>query len=288
MTPSDLEPSDFAPGDREKVAFDWGEFSLSVIRTADDPKLPEGYDALWKEFSPAGEMEPRTTIESRLRRGEQGTPTLRAVRYEMMLVHFRGQLAAVRDHTVVVPKGNGEFSGMVHLSHNLVFPEWRRSGLAAWMRAFPVASARRMVARLNPDPPSGIRPEIASGPLVLLAEMEAPNPSMESTIVRLKAYEKAGYLKVDPARIGYLQPDFRPFSEIESSEVVPVPMQILLRIVGRETDSSISCDLLLALLQTLYDMYELEMRPHHIAVARRCMEDLRVTPTPVSLLKPTA
>ena len=121
-----------------------------------------------------------------------------------MLLKSQGKLAAVRDHTAIVRSGQEE--AIVHLSHNLIAPEWRRSGLAGWLRALPIQSARNCLAEQGRS---------LDSPIILVGEMKTLDPADPASYTRLKAYEKAGYLLIDPRRVPYLQPDFRAPAEID-------------------------------------------------------------------------
>src|SRR5262249_29001609 len=124
-------PSDLAPGDSKSAALDLSAFEVHRIRSIGDPWFEPAYAQLWAEFGAKAEMELRETLAARFRLAP-------AMAYEMVLVRKDGAFAAVRDHTAI----STEEETVVHLSHNLVAPDFRRSGLAGWMRAFPVLSAR--------------------------------------------------------------------------------------------------------------------------------------------------
>jgi hypothetical protein len=162
--------------------------------------------------------------------------------YELVLVRKQGAPAAVRDHTAI-PAG-GEV--VVHLSHNLVLPAWRRSGLAGWMRALPLLTAREL------------RP---GAPITLVAEMEHPAPDDPQRDIRLRAYGRAGFKTADPRVVPYHQPDFRAPAAIEASGgAQPVPFRLLLRQVGREDEATISGARVRAIVAALYDMYGRQFR----------------------------
>ena len=135
MDPALLTPDLLAPGDGKSAALDPAQFAWSQIRTPDDPLFETAYAALWQEFGAAHEMETRDVLAARLRETDP-------LRYEILLVHAGTQVAAVRDHTAIAC--DGEI--IVHLSHLLVAPDWRRSGLAGWMRAAPFLTARELAA----------------------------------------------------------------------------------------------------------------------------------------------
>jgi hypothetical protein len=171
----------------------------------------------------------------------------------MTVVLSKGRLAAVRDHTAVAM----ENEVVVHLSHNLVLPEWRRTGLAGWMRALPVDTGRRC-AEAN-----GLAPV---APLVLVAEMEFFDPQDAGTGHRLKAYEKAGFKKADPRLVAYHQPDFRAPEQIDASGgAIPLPFQLLLRRVGREGEPTMSGKELRTVVSALRAVYAEQLRAEDMA-----------------------
>ena len=178
-----LQTSDLAPGDTRSASLDFDSFDVRTIRSTRDEWFEPAYQALWNEFGAKNEMERRETLEARFNL----TPSMV---YEMVLVRKAGELAAVRHHTIVPSAGEV----VVLLSDNLVMPQVRRTGLAGWMRALPVVNAR----------------QLSPGDFVTLAgEMEYDDGSDPDRGIRLKAYEKAGFLKIDPTVVRYHQPDFR-------------------------------------------------------------------------------
>jgi len=232
--------ADLCPGDARSADLDLAAFDVRRIRAADDPYFERAYGYLWDEFGARHEMERVETLEARFRLAPE-------MIYEMVLVEKEGVFAAARDHTVIPCEG----ATVVHLSHNLVAPDFRRSGLAGWMRAFPVLSAREC------------RP---GAPITLAAEMEYDDGRDSQRAVRLRAYERAGFLKVDPSRVDYHQPDFRSPEEIDGAGGPrPVRFQLLLRRVGREGDSTISGRRLKEIVAALYRMYGAQFRPRDMA-----------------------
>lgn len=231
--------ADLAPGDAKSAALDLAAFEVHRVRAADDPWFEAAYAPLWEEFGAKNEMERRETLVARFRLAP-------AMVFEMVLVRKNGAVAAVRDHTAIAT----EQETVVHLSHLFVAPEHRRSGLAGWMRAFPVALARE------------VRPGV---PVTLAAEMEYDDGSDANRAIRLRAYERAGFVKVDPARVAYHQPDFRAPEQIDATGVQPVPFQLLLRRVSREGERTISAAELRRIVRALYAMYGAQFRPQDMA-----------------------
>jgi hypothetical protein len=156
-------PADLAPGDAKSAGLDLLGFEVFHIRSHTDPRFDAAYQPLWAEFGLKNEMERRETLAARFALAPR-------MLYEMVLVQKEGRFAAVRDHTAIP----AEDEVVVHLSHNLVAPEFRRTGLSGWMRAFPVATAR--------DLRPGAR-------ITLVAEMEYDDGSDPGRTIRLRAYE---------------------------------------------------------------------------------------------------
>lgn len=255
--------ADLAPGDAKSAALDLASFEVHRIRSIDDPWFEPAYAPLWEEFGAKHEMERRETLAARF----QLVPRMR---YEMVLVRQGGVFAAARDHTAIPT----DAETVVHLSHLLVAPAQRRSGLAGWMRAFPVALAREG------------RP---AAPVTLAAEMEYDDGRDPHRAIRLRAYEKAGFLKVDPARVSYHQPDFRAPEVIDAEGgASPVPFQLLLRRVGREGAGTMTGAELRRIVRALYTMYGAQFRPQDMTHPALNVEAFPAEDEIVALLPPTA
>ncbi len=261
--PLPISPRDLSPGDLRSAELDLSTFEITRIRSIDDPLFETAYGLLWEEFGWKHEMELRDTLEQRFALAPE-------MLYELVLVQKDGTPAAVRDHTAIAAGAEV----VVHLSHNLVLPDWRRSGLAGWMRALPLLTAREL---------------LPGAPITLVAEMEFAFPEDPRGEVRLNAYGRAGFKKVDPSVVRYHQPDFRSTVEIDASGgPKPVPFQLLLRNVGRENDESISAEKLRRIVAALYKMYGRQFRPEDM---RHPALDLDISPSPegkIALLPPTA
>jgi GNAT superfamily N-acetyltransferase len=222
-------------------------------------------------------MESREVIAGRLRWHPAKRVNDAWLRYEMLLVRRNGQFVAVRDHTAIA-HATPQPHAVVHLSHVLVDPSLRRTGLAGWLRAWPIQTARSCLA-------CAALPH--SAPITLVAEMEHPHPDLPQRMIRLKAYEKAGFKKADPSRVQYFQPDFRPPAEIDASGgPVPLPFGLILRRLGREQETSVTGRELRHTVQALFQMYAENFRATDMEAARRafvCPDD----DTPVPLVLPT-
>jgi hypothetical protein len=262
MQPMLPQNSDLAPGDTRSASLDIEGFEHHAIKSVNDPWFEPAYNALWEEFGAKGEMERRETLEARFKL----TPSMV---YEMLLLRKDGEIAAVRDHTIVPSAGEV----VVHLSHNLVMPKFRRTGLAGWMRALPVVSAR----------------QLSPGDFVTLAgEMEYDDKKDPNRGIRLLAYEKAGFLKVDPSVVSYFQPDFRDPATIEATGGArPLPFQLLIRRVGREDELTISGYEVRRVVNAIYRMYGEQFRPQDMLHPSLSLDAYPANDEAVSLVPPT-
>jgi GNAT superfamily N-acetyltransferase len=271
-------PEDLAPGDTNAARLDCRELDLVRVTASDAPLFAMAYDRLIGEFGPR-EMETRDVITRRL----GWFPSVQLggawLRYELILVRWQGHFVAVRDHTAVVRTGGVSARAVVHLSHVLVEPSWRRTGLAGWLRAWPIQAAR-----------AGLEAAEVSGPsaITLVAEMEHPDPQFPNRLIRLQAYEKAGFRKVDPARVPYVQPDFRTPEEIDASGGPrPLPFGLVIRRLGQEQEQTLRGAEVRALVEDLYAMYGATFRETDMAVLRSSLQRYPEAEARIALLPPT-
>ena len=183
-----------------------------------------------------------------------------ALRYEMLVVRRGEEVVGLRDHTAIVPcpphRPDHPGQVIVHLSHIIVEPPMRGSGLAGWLRALPVQTARECAAAAG---------EPARERITLVAEMEHPDGVTPMIMARLRSYDRAGFLKIDPDAVRYCQPDFRAPAEIDATSVEPVPLALVVRRVGCEPELVISGGEVREIVQALYTMFGLHMRADHMA-----------------------
>jgi GNAT superfamily N-acetyltransferase len=263
---------DLAPGDTKSASLDLLPFDLVRIRRTSHPLFEEAYGRLWREFGPKDEMEQRDLLERRFQLGSR-------FYYEMALVRTNGAFMAVRDHTAAMTRHNQGV--VVHLSHNLVAPDARRTGLAGWMRALPIAAAFECI-HANPAPLSLLTP------ITLLAEMEYARPGDAASAIRLQAYERAGFRKIDPQVIHFFQPDFRPPDVIDASGGArPLPFQLLVRRVHREQEETIGGAEVRQWVETLYDIYRPQFRAADLAHPSLSLDHYPSDDAVISLLPPT-
>lgn len=258
--PPELIASDLAPGDTRAADFDWSGLQCLRIRTPDHPLFAPAYRRLWEEFGPRGEMEKQSVIAARLGWSPRQPIAHHALLYEMLVVVSRGAIVAVRDHTAMVPcpphRPDHPGQIIVHLSHVLLELPMRGTGLAGWLRTFPIQTARECAAAAHEPPRERI---------TLVAEMEHPDGVTPMVMKRLRSYERAGFRKIDPDQVRYLQPDFRAPETIDMSDLRPVPLALIIRRVGLEAADEISGGEVRELVGALYTMFGVHVRPHHMA-----------------------
>jgi GNAT superfamily N-acetyltransferase len=244
-----LTADDFAPGDRAS-ADRFPDLHVHRVRGEDDPDFALAYERLWQEFGGLGEMERRAVILDRLRWDPTRPSGAAALAYELLVLRRGDTVVALRDHTAVVrlDEHGRPAAGpvVVHLSHALVLPEHRGTGLAAWLRALPLAAARRCAAAAGCA---------ADTPVVLVAEMELPHPERPQRMARLRSYERAGFRKVDPVASEYAQPDFRPPEVLAGTTPEAIPLGLVLRRVGREAEPHMPAAEVAAVVESIYAVY---------------------------------
>ncbi len=280
--PPETCAEDLAPGDRRHVAYDWAGATLHRIRSSDDPLFDRAYRMLHEEFGARGEVERRAVLESRLRWDPARPVAGHALLYEIIFVERGGEPIAVRDHTAILrlsPAARGARpTTVVHLSHALVVAQHRRSGIAAWLRGLPLRAAHECAERAG---------ERSAGSIDLVAEMEPPAAGEPQRTIRLAAYERAGFLAVDPEAVPYRQPDFRDPATIDAQGLRPLPLALILRRVGAERERVVHGAEVRAIVAALYAMYAAHLREVDMDPLWRHLERLPDGDTPVALRPPT-
>ena len=263
-----LTPNHLSSGDSKSAGVDLGMFQINRIRSIKDPLFETAYSHLWAQFGEQDEMELRETLDARFQLAPR-------ILYEMILVRRNEEFIAVRDHTAIVTEG----AAVVHLSHNLVAQKARRTGLAGWLRAWPISTARDCLTA------QGLSP---NAPITLIAEMEYASDEDPARTIRLDAYEKAGFLKVDPQSVSYHQPDFRSGEVIDATGGPrPLPFQLVLRRVARETDQKISGRELQQNVRSLYAIYGALFRPADMAHPLLSLDAYPAEDASIALVPPT-
>jgi GNAT superfamily N-acetyltransferase len=235
----ELSAEDLAPAERTpRVQAVLERFVLEDV--SDLASFDEGYRLLDAQFGAANELERRPVLQRWFELGSLSPDEapMRAF-YHMLLVREPdGTIAAVRDAFSAVDHDRRRVVSL--MSHSLVLPAWRRTGLAAVLRAAPVVWARQdAVAHGVVDPE-----------ILLVAEMELVEPQLLESRVRLAAYRKGGFAVVPPPRLPYCQPDFRDVAAL-GIDPLPLPFLLLVRQVGEEHRDSITPERAIALLDGL-------------------------------------
>jgi len=262
-SPVEWVHTDLASGDAKSLGLACNEFQISTIHSHNDPLFELGYSRLWAEFGAQHELESREIVQRRLAWHPAKAIGDYWLRYEMLVIRRQGDFVAVRDHTAI-GKAGGTPGVVVHLSHVLVDAAWRRTGLAGWLRALPIQTARACLAS------SGMP---SDSPVTLVAEMEPSEPNFPNRLIRLNAYEKAGFAKIDPAHVRYFQPDFRPPADIDSSGgSQPLTFSLIVRRVGKEQEQTLPGREVREIVESLYQMYGEGFRASDMAAARRAFQ----------------
>lgn len=277
-TPPGAQLSDLAPGDTRSRDYDWSDTRVHRIRSVDHPWFERVYQRLWAEFGGRAEMEERSVIEARLRWQPAEPGSGHALLYEMIAIERGAELIAVRDHSAILRPAEGDEPGrpgaVVHLSHSWVAPAHRRSGLAGWLRALPLAAARDCAQMSGARTPESID---------LVAEMEPVDPP---GVKRLVAYGRAGFRKVDPRAVDYLQPDFRPAAEIDRTGLAPLPLVLIVRRCGAEAEPTLPASEARAIVSSLYLMYGRQFRERDMSRMWQHLDSLPAGERAIRLLDP--
>jgi GNAT superfamily N-acetyltransferase len=225
-------------------------------------------------------METEDIIRARLDQDPSVPFEGRALLYEMLVVEGDGVIVAVRDHTAIVPiaKGSDRVEAILHLSHILIEPVLRGTGLSAWLRALPIQTAHETARSAGVETPIGV---------TLVAEMEHSDGETPAVMARLRSYERAGFRKIDPERLHYAQPDFRPASEIDRGEVTPLPLSLVVRRVGREHETTIEAPAVREIVAALYTMFSATMEARHMKPLWSRLDTFSNAAAPLDLLPPT-
>ena len=227
----------------------------ALVEPADRAEFREGYALLERQFGPTGEIETADALMRWFERGSLSPPgALIRAHYHMVIAREKsgpnaGEIAAVRDCFVTTdrrPEAPPGGRAHVLLSHTLVLPDHRRTGVGALMRHVPIALARE---RLVSDPAvhghrvffgsgrlgdGGSSAPVADPHILLFAEMDQVTADDRNTVIRLLAYGRAGFRVIPPTVLPFAQPDFR--DEVQRGDVDPQPLPFLcvVREVGRD------------------------------------------------------
>ena len=259
----------------DKVALAQQRFSLHAVTHPGDPAFDEAYRAMDAFFGPRGELERRETLQNLLREPECIVHENYEIRYHVVVARDGGgELAGVRDCFVIMDAAARVC--LVFLSHAIVLPPYRRSGLAVMMRSFPATLGRRAAARRFGSE--------GAADLMLAAEMEPIAPSDPDTVVRLLAYGRSGFSVIAPDYLPYLQPDFR---DLKAPGVVPQPVPLLavIRWMGHENEEHLPGRLALAYSGHIHGVHDLYVASEHIQALRRHTEGTLGGRDPVPMVR---
>ncbi|MEY3214730.1 MAG: hypothetical protein RIT28_5211 [Pseudomonadota bacterium] len=267
-TPLVLSTQDLMPAERNaRLDEALARFTITPI-LAPGPEFDEVYAFLDAEFGPKNELEAKATLAGWL--GRHGVVDGRFVAYHLLVCHDAdGALAGARD-CFVIRRGEGPW--VVLLSHVLIGPAWRRSGLGALLRAAPVALLRAAGAREDDE-------------RVLAAEQELIDPADEASIVRQLAYGRAGFSALNPQVFPYAQPDFRPHA-VAAADPKPVPMMLTLRRLGLEAAAEAPAALAWAVLDAFDAVHGEHCLPGDLAARRDLAASWCRDPVPMMRFDP--
>lgn len=239
--PLALTLHDLAPMERsDKAARALREYTLHLVTHAEDPAFALAYDALWEVFGPRGELERRSVLEEWLA-GPYRAPGAIEIQYALLVAYGpEGALAGARDcYLTLDARGHC----VVCLSHVLVLPAHRRSGLAGLLRAAPARLGRERLTTQG-----------AGGSLLLAGEMEFWDERDPDSQVRLLAYGRSGFSALAPTVLPYCQPDFR---DPATREGPPrsIPLVPVLRWVDHEEADRVPAWLAASFAERFYAVY---------------------------------
>ncbi|MEO5970791.1 MAG: hypothetical protein ABIQ95_12765 [Bdellovibrionia bacterium] len=245
--------SDLAPGDSSSGSFDWSKYEVRRISSAQDPLFEVVYKKLWEEFGAKGEIEEKSILLQRLQWDPSQFKSDYSLKYEIIVATQDGKFAAVRDSSVIIRRGATP-RAIVHLSHALIDPAHRGSGMAGWLRTWPIQTVRSCFLAVGLP---------SDTPITLVAEME---PHLSKNIhdkgARFKSYRRAGYKMIDPTQVPYLQPDFRSPDIIDKNGGPrPILLQLVMRRIGKESENTLSGSEVRETVSALYQMYGTHFRP---------------------------
>jgi hypothetical protein len=146
------------------------------------------------------------------------------------------------------------------------------------LRALPLDAARRCAHATGRVDAS----------IVLVAEMEHPEPSDAAAMTRLRSYERAGFRKIDPAIAPYNQPDFRPPALLEGKTPVSLPLALIVRRVGAEGEDAMPAAEVAAVVQSIYAVYAVHLAPQAVAPVRTAAATWTARDEPFRLVAPMA
>lgn len=253
-------------GDKAQAAL--SRYAVTLVAGMGDPAFEEAYAALDAEFGEKGELESRDAVREYFARASESAG------YRLVVARDeRGALAGVRDcHVSVDPAAR---IVVVFLSHVLVLPEHRRSGLGALLRELPAVLGRRAARDLAPPVD-----------VLLAGEME-PVTDDAATRLRLVVYGRAGFSIIDPTHLPYCQPDYRAHDVIDRDRARPLPLLAVVRWLDHERDTALPARLARAFVEHIYRAMSAHCREADLAAPRaHALAALARAPNAVARLLP--
>lgn len=262
--PHFIESRDLAPGDSTPHPALPDGLRLHIVESTADPLFETAYSLLDEEFGAKGEMEAREILAARMKWDPKKPTGGCRMLYHLMLLMKDDECVGLRDHTAITSDGCDAV--VVHLSHVLVVPKWRRKGLAAILRTVPVITARKCAELVGKQ----------DAPITLFCEMEPIDLSIPANKIRRTSYGRAGFLALG-AKLGYMQPDFRPPAAIDADPEgsKPLPLDILFRRIGRETETIIPGGEVAANVELIYAMYSAGFRESDMVPCYRWLKQFK-------------
>lgn len=274
-----LDPRDVPALDRHKAEAAAQRFRIQVVEDPTEPAFEAAYSMLHDFFAPRGELEDREALARFTRdRVIHYAPGMEG-HYRLIVAWDGDELAGVRDCYVDLDLPRRLC--LAALSHTLVAPRYRRTGLAAVFRALPATLAREAVAERFSDP--------ERVPILIAAEMEPVELSNPDTVVRLLAYGRSGFKVLDPARVPYSQPDFRD-EVVAARGHTAIPLLAVVRWLDHAAATSVPVALAAAFPRLFHVCHRLYLpawrvdpsEAHALAALYRSADEVPLLPLPTS------
>lgn len=266
-----------ALADERRAAEAEDRFVLREVTDPDGPDFAATYAILDDYFGPRREIERRDILQGLLADARPFVSDGITVRYRLFGAWTRdGQLAGARD--CFVTRDEPGRVVLIFLSHSLVLPPYRRSGLAAMFRTLP-AELGRVEAQDGWEFGVGSSARARPPEVLIAAEMDPVDPARTETLVRLLAYGRAGYFAISPRDLPYLQPDFT--WPGDASTPRPVPLMPVIRWLGHEDATEMPGRLAHAFDRHLHAVHDRYVPPPHIDQLRAFTQAVWTSPATV-------
>lgn len=258
--------------------------NVHIVARPDDPDFETGFTILDEYFGSRGEMESREVISRRFDWHPAKVSQGFSLDYQLAVIRdAENEIAAVGDYSVILDHAAIEqgAAAVVHLSHIWVNPKKPGRGIVKHlMHTLTTQAAKQALLA------AGFSESCA---ITLAAEMEPYEAGNEERIRRLKVFLHCGLVMVDPASIAYYQPDFRQPQDIDQSGgAQPLLLTMMLRRVGRETQTNTSAGEIRHIVNCLYHMYAQGIRAQDMQSAYATLQHYPAQDVAVPLLSKLA